>query len=275
MRTVNSYAKINLTLDILRKLDSGYHEINSVMQTISLHDTMSFKESAAVIVKCLGVEQEKNIVYRTAMLLKEKYGIRDGIEIIIDKEIPVGAGLGGGSSNAATTLIELNRLWELGLSQNQLEELAVQLGMDVAFFLYGGTCFAYNKGEKAMKIRDLHYLDILLVYPNINISTREAYSSIDYSLIGKRQSSERLLSYLEKNTFDSSILHNDFEYSILKQYPVLAEIKHKLIANGAANALMSGSGSVVYGVFDEIDKLENARGLFKEFITIRSSTLNP
>ena len=196
MLKLNSYAKINLTLDILKKLDSGYHEINSIMQTISLHDTLSFKESAEVIVRCYGIEQEKNIAYKTAMLLKERYGIHDGIEIIIEKEIPIGAGLGGGSSNAAATLLALNKLWDLNLSQSELEYLAMQLGADVTFFLNGGTCFASGMGDKVKKIRELPYLDLLLVYPNINISTKQAYSSIEYFLVGKKQSSVRLLNDL-------------------------------------------------------------------------------
>lgn len=269
----NSYAKINLTFDILGSFDNEYHEINSLIQLINLHDELFFEEDDDVNVICDEIPSKQNLVYKTVMLLKDKYSVSQGIRITFNKNIPIGAGLGGGSSNAAITLLTLNQLWNLNLNQDCLKGLAEQIGMDVTFFIYGGTCLVSGRGEEVMKIDSSQSLELLLVYPNFRIDSKQAYSSLDYNLVGKKQSSTCLLNALEQGIFDISLLHNDFEYSIFKQYPILAEIKNKLLANGAVNALMTGSGSTVYGVFNDINKLEEAKDMFKEFRIIRTSTL--
>jgi 4-diphosphocytidyl-2-C-methyl-D-erythritol kinase len=271
----NSYAKINLTFDILGRFDDEYHEVNSLIQLINLHDELFFEEDDEVNVICSEIPSKQNLVYKTVMLLRDKYSISQGIRITINKNIPIGAGLGGGSSNAAITLLILNKMWDLNLNQDYLNELAEQIGMDVNFFIYGGTCLVSGRGEEVMKIDSSPSLELLLVYPNFRIDSKQAYSSLDYNLVGKKQSSTCLLNDLEQGIFDISLLHNDFEYSIFKQYPVLRIIKEQLLSYGATNALLSGSGSVVYGVFDDISKLENAIGLFPNYITIKTSTRSP
>lgn len=246
---LRSYAKINLTLDILGKREDGYHDIETVFQHVDLYDEILLTELPTDIIEIecnvSEIENSNNLAYKAALLIKEELNIKKGIRIKIDKRIPIGAGLSGGSSNAAAVLKGLNYVWDLGLSEDELISLSRKLGMDVAFHILGGTCVGRGRGDILERIKDFdkHYL--VIVYPGFEVSSRDAYSELDYAQIGGKKAT----SYFIRD-FSLSLLHNDFEDSILQRFPKLRELKDEL----GENALLSGSGSSVYGIFN--DKIE-------------------
>lgn len=263
---LKAYAKINLTLDILRRLPNGYHEINSVMQQVELHDDILLKQSNKIIVDCKEIPCKKNLVYKTAILLKNKFNIKKGVEIKIKKNIPISSGLSGGSSDAASALIGLNKLWNLNLDNDKLIEIAASIGMDVPFHIVANACEARGRGEILKKINPVN-LDIILINPNLRISTKEAYKNLDLSKIGKKLKTKDLLKAIEEQNIIkiANNLHNDFEPTILKKYPIINKIKQKLIKNGALNALMSGSGPTIFGIFENEEKAKKAYHKLKHF----------
>ncbi len=265
-----SYAKINLTLDILKKRDDGYHELKTVFQHINLTDEIELFENDDVSIACnfKDLENDNNICIKAAFLLKEKFNIKKGIHIKINKKIPVGAGLSGGSSNAAAVLRGLNNFWEENLTIEELTDVSKELGMDVAFHLIGGTCLGEGRGELITKINDLPKHYVVAVYPGFQLNTKMMYQSLDYSLIGRKMSSDDFI----KN-YDLDFIHNDFEYSVLKLYPEIAEIKNCL----GNNSLLSGSGSCVFKITKdqkEAEKIFNdIRKMYKD--SFLAETINP
>jgi len=264
---LSSYAKINLTLDILGKRKDSYHEIRTVYQTISLYDDIIFKKTKEKITiesSLKELENDTNLAFKAAKLIKERYKIKNGVSISIKKRIPIGAGLSGGSSNAAAVLKGLDKLWNLRLNKEQLIALSRELGMDVAFHILGGTCLGKGRGEILKKIKDFPKHYVVVVYPGFMISTREAYSSIDLKRIGKKRSTEKFI----KN-YDLNEMHNDFEYSIFRKYPELKKIKEEL----GTYALLSGSGSSVFGLFNnEKDAQEVYNKLKKKYKNVFLTT---
>ncbi|MCK5282255.1 MAG: 4-(cytidine 5'-diphospho)-2-C-methyl-D-erythritol kinase [Nanoarchaeota archaeon] len=246
---LRSYAKVNLTLDILGKRNDGYHELETVFQQIELYDDVELEEidEDKILIECnvKEIENEDNLAYKAASLLKEKYDVKKGIRIKIEKIIPIGAGLSGGSSNAAAVLKGLNSFWELGVDKKELISIGKELGMDVAFHILGGTCLGKGRGEILEKIKDLDKYHVIVVYPGFSINTKEAYSKLDYDKIGKEKSSERFV-----EEYDTEYLHNDFEYSILEKYPEIRKLKEEI----GESALLSGSGSSVFGLFKDENK---------------------
>ena len=180
---LKSYAKINLTLEIGKRLDSGYHEISSLMQQINLFDILTFKEldENKIIIKSnkKELENEKNLAYKSALLLKNKFNIKQGMEIDIQKNIPIGAGLAGGSGNAAVTLKAMNKLFNLNLEEKELIKIGRELGSDVPFQIIGKTALVRGTGEKITKINQTKEADILIIKPAIKISTKWAYEEFD------------------------------------------------------------------------------------------------
>ncbi len=246
---LKSYAKINLTLNILEKRPDNYHNISSIMNQIDLHDILKFKKiKNDIIVDCKEISEKENIVYKTAFLLKKKYKVKDGIKIKIKKKIPIAAGLAGGSSDAATTLYALNKLWKLNLSFQDLLDTSLELGSDVPFCLTGHTCLVKGRGELILKLKNLPKIPLILINPNIKVSTKEAYSLIkSYKKINQNDILEAIqksdLSLIAKNIF------NDFEPIIEKKYPIINEIKKDLTENKALAAQMSGSGPTIFAIF--------------------------
>lgn len=266
---LRSYAKVNLTLDILGRRKDGFHELDTVFQHIELYDEIELIDSDKIEIGCnlKFLESEDNLAYKAAILLKEKFNINKGVSINIKKNIPIGAGLSGGSSNAAAVLKGLNVLWDLRLNKEKLIELSKELGSDVAFHIIGGTCRGKGRGEILEKINDIEKYYVVLVYPGFDISTKEAYSNLDYGKIGKEKSSNKFA-----KDFNLKYLHNDFESSIFEKYPKLKEIKGKL----GENSLLSGSGSSVFGLFKEKEKAQLIYDLLrKEYKEIfLTTTLN-
>jgi len=262
----NSYAKINLYLKIGKKLSSGYHNLQSVMQRIELSDSMSIEpiNEDKIVIECTNkeLENESNLAYKAASLLKKKFKIKHGIRIFVEKNIPFESGLGGGSSNAATTLASLNKIWGLKLNEKQLVELGSQLGSDVPFFIGDGAALVEGIGDKIKRIRKSFSINIVLINPGFRVSTKWAYSAFDKQKpkIKTNADINNLIKAIEKKDIKeiANNLHNDFESIVAKRYKVLSDIKTNLIRNDALNACVSGSGPTVFGVFNSIYEAREA-----------------
>jgi len=263
---IYSYAKINLFLKIGKKLSSGYHNLQSVMQMIELSDNISIEpiNDDKIIVESTNPElaSEENLAYKAALLLKKKYKVKHGVKIFIEKNIPLEAGLGGGSSNAATTLLNLNKLWGLKLKEKQLIELASQVGSDVPFFIDENAAVVEGIGDKIKRIRKSFSINVVLINPGFRVSTRWAYSAFDKQKpkIKTKANINNLVKAIERKDIKeiASNIHNDFEPIVIKKYKVVNEIKNNLLRNDALNALVSGSGPTVFGIFNSIYEAREA-----------------
>lgn len=277
-------AKINWFLKILEKRSDGYHEIQSLIQKITLYDVLTFTplEAASTPTDNMKLETsapipaEQNLIYKAAMLLKDRYGIKKGAVIHLEKNIPMGAGLGGGSSDAASALMGLNELWAMGLSVEELSAMAAELGSDVPFFLYGALSYVHGRGEKLTPCRALKPVSLLLVKPQFDVSTAWAYKNFATltKKDGKVNNIRHFIRDIERAEFSGTgHLANDLESVTIKSFPVIAEIKRTLCNQGALFSLMSGSGSTVFGVFESRKKAEDASLMFKEFWTAVVQTI--
>lgn len=259
---IESYGKINLALDILYKREDGYHEISSIMQSISLKDKLIFTEiEDGIIVESNNPEvpiDSTNLVYRAWETLRDLTGIKRGIHIKIEKNIPIAAGLAGGSSNGAATLKALNQMWNLNLSDIELMKIGEKLGADVPFCIVGGTALAQGIGEKLEKIKSFSKRHILLCNPGIKVSTEYAYSKVNPN--GERLDIHGLLECieLEDTICVGKKMANKMEEPIIKEYPIIQYIKDIMLKNGALGAIMSGSGPTVFGLFSKKEDIMNA-----------------
>lgn len=258
---INSYGKINLGLDVLYRRDDGYHEINTIMQQISLNDILTIKEIKKDIeIECNKEEvplDSTNLVYHAWKKMQEKTGINRGIKVNIYKRIPVAAGLAGGSANAAAVLKGLNELWGLKLSEKELMEIGVEIGADVPYCIMGGTAFAEGIGEKLTKIRSFKDKNVLLINPGIGISTAEVYKNIRLN----KQSHidiKKIMSFIEEDDINSvaKSITNIMEEVVIEKTPIISKIKRDMLDYGALGSLMSGSGPTVFGLFEDLDKLQ-------------------
>src|SRR3989338_3923314 len=253
-----SYAKINLFLKIGRKLGSGYHNLQSVMQKIELSDNIAIEplHEDKIVVESTHPElsSEENLAYKAALLLKKKYKVKQGAKIYLEKNIPLQSGLGGGSSNAATTILNLNKLWGLKLKEKQLIELAMHLGSDVPFFIGENAALVEGIGDKIKRIKKSFSINIVLINPGFRVSTKWAYSSFDKQKPKTKANISSLVKAIEKKDIKeiANNLYNDFEPIVTKKYKVINEIKNNLLINDALNALVSGSGPTVFGIFNSI-----------------------
>jgi len=288
---LESPAKVNLRLEILRKREDGYHELKTIFQKISLHDTLHFslKKSGGISITADHPDLpvgKTNLIYRAAHSILKRSNYRGGVAVEIEKRIPLGAGLGGGSSNAATTLKGLNQLLETNLSRKELMELGLGIGADVPFFFLKGAALGSGIGERLKKIEvpDLSYV---LIYPNFEVSTRWAYQNFDKRLSASTLSKLEPLSRKPKGLTNqqfrinlnkflktpmgvSQILFNHLERVVSKEYPQIDVMKKMLFSVGAMGALMTGSGPTVFGLFrgeriatkayEKIKRLASRRG---------------
>jgi len=255
-----AHAKINLGLRILGRRPDGYHEIETLFQEISLHDTLEIRERPqGIALTCSRPDlpvNEKNLVHRAASLLLRNCGAGRGCDLALEKRIPVGAGLGGGSSDAAATLKGLNQLWQLGLSEGRLLELAGQLGSDVPFFILGGAAVGRGRGEQLQPLRIFDDYWGVLIYPNLYISTQWVYQSGNFDLTKTIKSSKlhSLTSYANAPAEWETVLINDLQSVVFRKYPHLQLILRRLKKHGAFYACMSGSGSSLFGLFAREDQ---------------------
>ena len=252
---LKSPAKINLGLKIIKKRDDGYHDIETIFQMVSIFDILTLRRIQSGIVfktdqKKLPVD-ETNLVIKAAKLLQQKTGTQYGVEILLEKSIPIGAGLGGGSGNAAFTLMGLNMLWKLNLKQNNMKKLALSLGSDVPFFMSGPTAIGKGRGEILTPFENRLIIPVVVVFPNIFISSASIYKELNWGLTSKSKDINILSSLLAEGKIAElgTCLYNDLETIICKKHPILTKIKEKLLQSGAIGALVSGSGSSVFGLF--------------------------
>jgi 4-diphosphocytidyl-2-C-methyl-D-erythritol kinase len=260
---VPAYAKLNLGLRVLYRRPDGYHEIRTVFQTISLADRLdiTFRPARATRVVVEGTpEIVDNLVERAAHLVLEALQIQGDVLFHLKKNIPSGAGLGGGSSDAAAVLLALPVLAGKSLPAERLHVIAMQLGSDVPFFLHGGTALGLGRGEELYPLPDLPAARGLLVAPAIHSSTAEAYRDLSARLTSIPLQNK--LSSFQQEVWRGAVDDNDFEEVVLARYPELRQIKEQLIRVGARPAAMTGSGSAMFGVFAEATQLERARKLF-------------
>ena len=275
-------AKINLSIDVLGKRTDGYHLVEMIMQTIDLFD----------IIKIFSLEEDKiviesnsndipldssNIVYKAVDLIKEKFNIKKGAKIYIEKNIPIAAGMAGGSSNAAAILVGLNKIWELNLNQNELKDLGLQLGADVPFCIEGGASLAENIGEQLTKIDGLPQdIFILVCKPELFVSTKDIYEAIDSKIIDKRPDNKLLIKLLEENNVRqlSREMYNVLEEVTKEKYPVIEEIEKIMMDNNALGSMMSGSGPTVFGIYDTREEAEKCKDIllkkFKQVYVVKS-----
>lgn len=242
-----SPAKINLHLRILGRRADGYHDLYMLMEKLDLCDAIELeitKGSLEIATPIEGVSQEENLIYRAALLLQKESGVSCGVRISQIKQIPMGGGLGGGSSNAATVLKGLNELWGLDWPVARLAEIGVQIGADVPFFLYDGPAIVEGIGDLVTPIAPLPKLPLILLNPGVHVATPLAYRLWD----------DAQLSSAETTT----LLHNDFEKVILDKHPEIATAKKTLLATSPVGALMSGSGSTLFAIYDSVSARDTA-----------------
>jgi len=250
---LEAHAKINLTLEVLGKRGDGYHEIRSVMRSLALHDTLTVEQAPDLEIRCDvdGLDGENNLVYAAAVLLREASGCDLGARITIAKAVPVAAGLGGGSSDAAAALTGLNELWHMNLGQDALHQLAARLGSDVPFFLLGGTVLASGRGEVLGPLPDQPDCAVVLVNPGFGVSTAGVYGRVDPSMYVPGAVS-RGFAQLDPSTPPSCWpLANTLQQVTTALHPEVAEVPARLREWGAVQAQMCGSGPTCFGLFTE------------------------
>lgn len=276
MLTLKAPAKINWFLKVYGLQNDGYHKIECLTQTVSLYDILTFVPSKDLtLITDLQIPIEQNLVYKAAALLKKKCGINAGVEIRLNKNIPVAAGLGGGSSDAASTLLALNEVWSLGLSGNDLCVFAERLGADVTFFLHGPFSFVEGRGEKITACKAIKPINILLVKPPLTVSTRWAYKNLKLTNRTDKVDNIKLFIHAvgKAELHRNSNIQNDLESVTIKSFPVIANIKNRLLREGAILSMMSGSGPTVFGVFGSVKEAENASKVFNDCWTAIVQTI--
>jgi 4-diphosphocytidyl-2-C-methyl-D-erythritol kinase len=263
MRFVQSYAKINLTLDVLRRRSDGYHELVTMMQTVDLNDTICLTASGDTNVRTICTRAElsngDNLAARAAQAIRQRLSLTEGLDIELHKRIPVAAGLGGGSSNAATVLLALQRWWQLPLSTVDLQTMAATLGSDVPFFLTGGLALCEGRGER---ITPLAYRLppsmrwIMLVKPAIGISAAAVYRNLTARDYSDGSASRSVLAALAagQNQLPLESLYNSLERSVLEQYPQVAQAREDMLQAGTPYVRLSGSGPTLFSTFSNLSQ---------------------
>ncbi|MFS0670914.1 4-(cytidine 5'-diphospho)-2-C-methyl-D-erythritol kinase [Peribacillus frigoritolerans] len=255
-------AKINLALDVLFKRPDGYHEVEMIMTTVDLADRIELKEITGNHIQILShnrfvPDDHRNLAYQAAFILKERFGINKGVSITIEKNIPVAAGLAGGSSDAAATLRGLNRLWKLGLSMDELAEIGAEIGSDVSFCVYGGTALARGRGEKITHLPAPPKCWVILAKPTIGVSTADIYKRLQTSRMEHPDVPGMISAIMENNYHDvCEGLGNVLEQVTLQLYPEVANIKDQMKTFGADSVLMSGSGPTVFGLVEHDSRMQ-------------------
>ena len=267
---LNAMAKINLGLDVTGKRPDGYHELRMVMQMINLYDKIEIikLETPEIIVETnlsfLPVN-ENNIVYKAAQLLMNKFHLTQGVRIVLEKHIPVAAGMAGGSSDAATVLYGMNKLFSLGMTKNQMMEEGVKLGADVPYCVLRTTALSEGIGEILTTLPPMPKCHIVIAKPGISVSTKAVFGKLRVNEIEKHPDIDGIVEAIKAGSLTdiASRLGNTLEEVTIKDYPMIAQIKEDMIAQGALGALMSGSGPTVFGIFDDEKKAKNAYTVLK------------
>lgn len=269
--SVKALAKINLGLDVLRRREDGYHEVKMVMQTIHLFDRLEIKRTAN---RGIHIEtnlsflptNENNLVFQAARLLIEEFGISEGICVELQKHIPVAAGMAGGSTDAAAVLYGMNRMFDLGLTKEELMLRGLKIGADVPYCLMRGTALAEGIGEKLTALPPMVKCPVLIAKPQVNVSTKYVYENLQLNDASKHPDIDSLIHEIRQKNLKkiAAGIGNILETVTIKEYPVIDQIKRNMMENGALNAMMSGSGPTVFGLFDSEDAAARAYEAMKE-----------
>lgn len=273
---LKAMAKINLGLDVVRKREDGYHEVRMIMQTIRMYDQIMLTEQKEPGIKVktnvsfLPVNED-NLVYKAAKLLMDEFQVTSGVEIDLRKFIPTAAGMGGGSSDAAAVLVGVNRMFKLGLSKQQLMERSVAIGADVPFCVLRGTALAEGIGEVLTPLPPLPKCFVLIAKPPINVSTKFVYTNLRANELTWHPDIDGQIQALRDGDLEEICrkMGNVLENVTIPAYPIISTIKEKMLQCGAVNAMMSGSGPTVFGIFSEREQAEKAAELLREEEKIR------
>lgn len=279
MLYIKAPAKINLTLDVLYKRPDNYHEVEMIMTTVDLADRIGLESRVDGVIEIISADRfvpndQKNFAYQAAQLLKELYGITDGVTITIEKEIPIAAGLAGGSSDAAATLKGLNELWKLGLTIDELAELGSKIGSDVSFCVYGGTALATGRGEKIKELPAPPSCWVVLAKPKIGVSTADVYGGLKVDEI-KHPNTAQMIQAIDTDNYEllCKSVGNVLESVTFNLHPEVVTIKEQMRRFGADAVLMSGSGPTVFGLVDNesrVSRIYNGlRGFCEEVYAVR------
>lgn len=252
-------AKINLGLDVCRRLENGYHEVKMILQSVNIYDELVFqkRKDPDIILSVNSRDYlgnlENNLIFKAAKLMKHRYGIYPGLEIRLKKNIPVAAGMAGGSTDAAATMLAMNELFELGLGREKLMEEAVSLGADIPFCIMGGTALAEGIGEKLTPLPAPPKAALLVVKPPMMVPTRWVYENLRANELEKHPDIDGMVEALKEGNLKgiTDRMANVMETVTEKKYPIITDIKKMMLENGALNALMSGSGPSIFGIFPE------------------------
>jgi len=262
---IKAMSKVNLGLDVIRRREDGYHEVRMIMQTLGLYDELYIqkREDDSISISCnnLNLEcNESNLIYKAAKLILQEAHITAGLDIRLEKNIPIAAGMAGGSTDAAATLVGLNELFKIGMSQEKLKKLGVKIGADVPYCIEGGTQLSEGIGEKLTGLRPAPDCFVVVVKPHIGVSTKYVYENLHVDTIKQHPDIDAMLVAIEEGDLKRmcSYMENILENVTEKKYPVIAELKNILKEQGALNALMSGSGPTVFAIFDDRCTADNA-----------------
>lgn len=274
---LKALGKINLGLDVLGRRENGYHDVRMVMQTLYLYDNVTLvkKQEPGIEIESnlfFLPKDENNIAWKAAKLLIDEFGIQSGVKIVLDKHIPVAAGMAGGSSNAAAVLYGMNRMFKLGLSVEELMERGVKLGADVPYCIMRGTVLAEGIGEKLTPLHPMPKCYILIAKPPISVSTKLVYEKLDSRTIEEHPDIDGIMEGLQSRDLRkiAASMGNVLEKVTVEEYPVIADIKKCMLDAGALGAMMSGSGPTVFGIFKDRRKVKaacekvKAQGLAKQ-----------
>ena len=267
---LKAYAKINLCLDVTGRRPNGYHDVKMIMQSVGLFDTLTFTKSREGI--NLKVDNSElsdstdNLIYKAAKLLFDKFNLPVGIDISLEKNIPIAAGMAGGSTDAAATFKAVNALYDLKLSEKELCDLAVKLGADIPFCIMGGTALSEGIGEKLTPIKNPPECILLVAKPDINVSTKEVYTKLDATDLPDHPDVDAMIKAIEEGDLNKmcSLTGNVLEYVTENDHPIISKLKQIMTGEGALTSMMSGSGPSVFGIFNDKSKAESAFNKIKE-----------
>lgn len=280
--SINAMAKINLGLDVLRRRESGYHDVKMIMQTVNIYDTLDFYklQEPKIIIKTDTMElptDEDNLIYKAVKLLFDKCEIKEGVEITLTKRIPIAAGMAGGSTDAAAALVGINTLFDLNLSMEELKEIGVKIGADVPYCIEGGTTLSEGIGEVLTKLPDAPDCFVVVAKPEISVSTKYVYENLHANELKYHPDIDGMVKAIYEKDLDGVCrrMENVLETVTETKYPVIAQLKKLLKDAGAENSLMSGSGPTVFAIFKDeeiarkaLEVVKNS-GLAKQsFVTV-------
>ena len=268
---LKAYGKINLALDVLRKREDGYHDLDMIMQMVDVYDDIIIEKNNIndIVVKtdkAVLSNGKDNLAYMAAKTLMDEFGISQGVIITINKRIPIAGGMAGGSSDCATTMIGINQMFDLGLDKKALMERGVKLGADVPYCILGGTAIARGIGEVLTPLKTPPQCHVIIAKPPVSVSTAFVYGHIRPNQIKKHPDVEKMVEAINNQDLKmlAGLLSNVMEEVTIPEYPIIQDIKEVMLENGALNSIMSGSGPTVFGLYDDKESAEKTVELLKE-----------